>query len=65
MIQEYLFIGGEERAEIEEYRPKKVAVEIYEIENSECWVAIYSVPGEKEESANLLSKVNKHMISAY
>ena len=65
MIQEYLFIGGEERAEIEEYRPKKVAVEIYEIENSECWIATYSVSGEKEESANLLSKVNKHIISKY
>lgn len=65
MIQEYLFIGGEKRTEIEEYRPEKVAVEIYEVENSECWIATYSVPGEKEESANLLSKVNKHIISKY
>lgn len=61
----YLFIGGGKRTEIEEYRPEKVAVEIYEVENSECWIATYSVPGEKEESANLLSKVNKHIINKY
>lgn len=65
MIQEYLFIDNENRAEIEKYRPEKVTVEIYEIENTACWIATYSVPGEKEESANLLSKVNKHISDKY
>lgn len=65
MIQEYLFISNEKRTEIEEYRPEKVTVEIYEIDNSECWIATYSVQGEKEESANILSKVNKHIIDKY
>lgn len=65
MIQEYLFIDAKNRAAIEEYQPEKVAAEMHDIENTECWIATYSVPGENEEGANLLSKVNEYIISNY
>lgn len=65
MIQEYLFIDNEKRSEVEEYRPEKVTAETQGIENTECWIATYFVPGENEEGANLLSKVNEYIMSNY
>lgn len=65
MVQEYLFIDNEKRSEVEEYRPEKVTAETQGIENTECWIATYFVPGENEEGANLLSKVNEYIMSNY
>lgn len=65
MMQEYLFIGAEKRNEVEEYQPEKVTAEMHDIESTECWIATYSVSGENEEGANLLSKVNEHIMSKY
>ena len=58
MIQEYLFVGDEHKAEVEKYTYKTVKMEIYDIENSDCWIATFSVDGENEKSANALSTVH-------
>lgn len=62
MVQEYLFIGDAARKTIEEYRPKDVTAEINCINNSDCWTAVYSVPGESKKSAELLSSVNDYIV---
>lgn len=62
MVQEYLFIGDESQKVIEEYKPVGVTVEINSLENSDCWIAIYSVHGESKKSAELLSSVNDYVV---
>ena len=52
MVQEYLFIGDASQKTIEEYKPEGVSVEINCINNSDCWTAVYSVPGERKRAQN-------------
>lgn len=65
MIQEYLFVGDEHKAEIEKYTHKTVKAEIYDIENSDCWIATFSLDGENEKSANTLSAVHEYVMSHF
>lgn len=65
MIQEYLFLSNEKKDEIEKYKPEKVTVDFYVIDNSNCWIASYSMPGENEGAAKILSDVNEYIISNY
>lgn len=65
MIQEYLFVGDEHKAEIEKYTYKTVKSEIYDIENSDCWIATFSLDGENEKSANTLSVVHEYVMSHF
>lgn len=65
MTQEYLFIDATHRSAVESYTPDKVKVEIYDIENSSCWIAIYSQSGENEETAKTLSRVNDYVLSHF
>ena len=65
MIQEYLFVGDEHKAEVEKYTYKTVKTEIYDIENSDCWIATFSLDGENEKSANALSTVHEYIMSHF
>lgn len=61
MIQEYLFVGDEHKEEVEKYTHKTVKAEIYDIENSDCWIANFTLSGENESSANTLSVVHEYV----
>lgn len=65
MIQEYLFIGDAYRDAIVKYAPSKVKVDIYDVENSTCWIVTYSLSGEKEDSAKVLSQVNDYVMGHF
>lgn len=65
MIQEYLFIGDANKEEIEAYKPDKVTTECYSIDNSDCWIVSYSVVGENENGAKLLSGVNEYIVKKF
>ena len=58
MINEYLFLSDEYRAVVEEYTPSDVIVEISSIENTQLWVAAFSVEGKNEDGAKKLSDVH-------
>lgn len=51
MINEYLFLSDEYRAVVEGYTPSDVIVEISSIENTQLWVAAFSVEGKNEDGA--------------
>lgn len=65
MIQEYLFIDDANKKDIEAYNPDKVTVEFYNIENSGCWIASYSIPGENENGAKILSDINEYITGKF
>lgn len=43
MINEYLFLSDWYRSAVEAYRPNNVMVEISNIENTQLWIAAFSV----------------------
>lgn len=65
MIQEYLFIDDTNKEEIEAYKPDRVTTESYSIDNSNCWIVSYSVVGENENGAKLLSDVNEYIVEKF
>lgn len=65
MKQEYLFVGDECRAAVEKYSYEAVRVEIYNISNSDCWIAAFYLDGENEKSANALSTVHEYIMSHF
>lgn len=65
MIQEYIFVGDEHKSEIKKYTHKTVKSEIYDIENSDCWIVTFSLDGENEKSANTLSAVHEYVMSHF
>lgn len=65
MIQEYLFFDDTHREAVEKYAPAKVTVDIFDIENSTCWIVTYSAPHENEDTAKLLSQVNEHVVGNF
>lgn len=65
MIQEYLFIDDTHRDAVEKYAPAKVSVDIYDIENSTCWIVTYSLSGENEDGAKTLSQVNDYVMGHF
>lgn len=58
MINEYLFLSDEYRASVEDFRPSDVIIEISKIENTQLWIATFSVGGKNEDSAKKLSEVH-------
>ena len=62
MIQEYLFIDDTHRNAVEKYTPDKASCEIYDIDNSACWIVTYSFPGENEDCAKALSQINRETL---
>mgnify|MGYP006865377614 CR=1 FL=1 len=58
MINEYLFLSDEYRVVVEEYTLSDVIVEISSIENTQLWVATFSVEGKNEDGAKKLSDVH-------
>ncbi len=65
MIQEYLFIDEKNKTEVESYKPDKVTTEFYNIDNSDCWIASYSIPGENENGAKILSDINEYVTNNF
>lgn len=65
MIQEYLFMDATHRGAVEEYSPDKVNVDFFDIENSTCWIAQYTMGGENEDSAKALSLINDYIVEHF
>lgn len=66
MIQEYLFISGKYKVELEHMVvPKEVTKEIATIENSECWMFSISAVGKSKEAARILDPLNRQVCEKY
>lgn len=65
MIQEYLFVDSDFKSIIKEYSHNNVEVEIYSIDNSNCWIATFTSNGENEKSAKILSAVHEYIIENF
>ena len=61
MKHEYLFTSLEKFEQVKEYLPGKVQRKIYKIENTESFVSVYSIEGEKKENAKILSKIDEEI----
>ena len=65
MIQEYLFLDDTHREAVEKYVPDKATREIYDIDNSTCWIVTYFLSKENEDSARVLSQINKYVVDHF
>lgn len=67
MTQEYLFVGNQYKTKVQKYKPnpEKIKTEIICIKNTDCWIVSYTVAGENESSANILSTVNEYITSNF
>lgn len=65
MIQEYLFTADAHRNIVEQYTPESCEKEIYDIDNSDCWIVTYSRSGENENSARCLSAAHNYVVSNF
>lgn len=61
MKHEYLFTSLEKFEQVKEYLLDKVQRKIYKIENTESFVSVYSIEGEKKENAKILSKIDEEI----
>ena len=61
MKHEYLFTSLEKFEQVKEYLPDKVQRKIYKIENTESFVSVYSIEGEKKENTKILSKIDEEI----
>ena len=65
MIQEYLFTSDEHRHTVEQYTPESCEKDIYDIDNSDCWIVTYSKEGTNESSAKILSSVHSYIVNNF
>lgn len=65
MIQEYLFTSDEHRHAVEQYAPESCEKDIYDIDNSDCWIVTYSKEGTNESSAKSLSSVHSYIVNNF
>lgn len=65
MIQEYLFTTDEHRHAVEQYAPESCEKDIYDIDNSDCWIVTYSKEGTNESSAKILSSVHSYIVNNF
>ena len=66
MIQEYLFVTGESRAEIQSLEvTDKIIKEITQIENSTCWTLRLKIDSESEDAAKSLDPINTKICEKY
>lgn len=61
MKHEYLFTSLEKFEQVKEYLPDKVQRKIYKIENTESFVSVYGIEGEKKENTKILSKIDEEI----
>lgn len=63
MTQEYLFVGNEHKTKVQKYKPApgKIKIETVTLRNTDCWMISYTIDGENEDSANILSAVNNYI----
>ncbi len=62
MINEYLFLSDEYRAEVEAYKPDSVTIEISGIDKASLWITSYSLANKNEDSAEKLSEVHTNIM---
>ena len=65
MIQEYLFASDKHRRAVEQYAPESCEKDIYDIDNSDCWIVTYSKEGTNESSAKVLSSVHSYIVNNF
>ena len=65
MIKEYLFTSDEHRHTVEQYAPESCEKDIYDIDNSDCWIVTYSKEGTNESSAKILSSVHSYIVNNF
>lgn len=65
MIQEYLFMNDHHRISVEGYIPDGIKKEIYDVENSNCWIVTFILDGDNESCAKSLSEVNDYILSHF
>lgn len=65
MILEYLFVESKDSNDFNWIDHKKVALKIDNIEDSDLWIATFSMPGRNLGSASMLSDVNKYILSHF
>lgn len=65
MKQEYLFTDSTQYEDVKKYSVDNVKSEIQKIDGTEYFIAIYSVSGENEENAKVLSRVNEYIIEKF
>ena len=65
MIQEYLFTSDEHRHTVEQYAPESCEKDIYDIDNSDCWIVTYSKEGTNESSAKIFSSVHSYIVNNF
>lgn len=67
MTQEYLFVGTEHKTKILKYRPSSEQIdrEVIALKGTDCWIISYTVDGENEGSAKLLSSVNSYITNNF
>jgi hypothetical protein len=59
MVQEYLFASDDEREQFSKYSPVNVNKMINDFEDSDCWIAVFTVSGNTESGAIILSEINE------
>ena len=65
MIQEYLFTSDEHRNAVERYAPESCEKDIYDIDNSDCWIVTYSKEGTNENNAKILSSIHNYIVNNF
>jgi hypothetical protein len=61
MIQEYLLLDEAEKNSIESYKPEKIDVKIFSVNNDVCFYIQYNADGNNEKTARKLSKVDEYV----
>jgi len=65
MIQEYLFSDKSKQADVLNYKPQNVDQDFADFKSTDCWMITYSVSGNSEDAARLLSDVNEYVLQAF
>lgn len=62
LINEYLFQSDERREEIETFSSEEVSVEFANIENTNLWIALFSLKGNQLKDAKKLSDIHNKLM---
>lgn len=67
MKLEYLFLDGKDREKMEAYQPadRRVRRELADIENADCWAAVFETADDSSEGADLLSDVHGYVMAEF
>ena len=65
MIQEYLFSDSSQRESFAAYKPLKANVGIQDLDGSDCWIATFTIDGNNETNALLLSEIHENIENSF